>query len=503
MSEAFLGIDIGTHSTKGVVMMADGSILGEAASAHDVTNPAPHQFEHCAEDAWWGGVTAVTRAMLAALPGDIRIAAVGLSTCGPCLLPLDAVGKPLRPAILYGVDTRATHEVDLLRDLVGAGEVAARFGMPLTSQSVGPKIEWIAAHEPEVFANTQTFVSGNGFAAFRLTDVLALDQHQAAYWAPYFREDRWDGAHDRRGVVPKLPQLLWSNQVVGRVTAEAAGQTGLPVGIPVVIGSSDGLTMACGAGAHDSRVGVLNFGTTLGLTVLAPHAMAPGGVWRTPGVIRGQDCLAAALSTGGALTSWFIRQFARDLVAEDAAELHRLMAAEATASPPGAKGLLLLPYFAGERSPFYDPGAAGVLLGLRLDHDRGDHYRAVLEGTAYGVRHILDELARMEAPVETLRATGGGTATGLWVQIVSDVTGLPVEVVPPAYGSAAGGAFLAAMGTGSLDGPSDVAGRVPVSRVVQPHREATDLYQRLFPTYLAAYEQTRDLLTALGAEPKP
>ncbi|HEY3925486.1 MAG TPA: FGGY family carbohydrate kinase [Acidothermaceae bacterium] len=503
MTDAFLGIDIGTRSTKGVVLI-DGSVVGEAHVGHDVSNPVPQQFEHDAESIWWGGVVAVTRLVLAALPKDVRIVAVGLSACGPCVVPVDEAGRPLRPAILYGVDTRSTREVAALQDGIGRDVVQARFGMPLTSQTVGPKIDWIVANEPDVYERTRAFASTNGFVGLRLTGVLGLDRHQAAYWAPYFRDGGWDASYDTADVVKKLPELFWSTDVVGHVTAPAAEQTGLPRGIPVVIGSSDGMTSAYGTGTSEASQAVLNYGSTLGATVFTGRSTATGGVWRTPGAVAGQDCLVAGMSTGGALAKWFLEQFARELLqAGDSSSAFLQLAAEAESSPAGARGLLLLPYFAGERTPFYDPGAAGVVLGLRLDHTRGDHYRALLEGTAFGVRHILDEMARMEADVESLRATGGGTATALWLQIVSNVTGLSQEVVAPPYGSASGAAFLAAIGAGPLDGLADIAARVPVCRVVRPDAQVSKTYQRLFATYLALYTQTRDLLTELGAEPRP
>ncbi len=457
-------------------------------------------FEHDAEEAWWAGVVAATRAALADLPSDTRVEAIGLSACGPCLVPVDGAGRALRPGILYGVDTRASAQVAATERAIGPDKVRADFGMPLSSQTVGPKIDWLVENEPETFAATSQLLTANSFVAYRLSGRACIDHHQAAYFAPYYRDGAWDSTYDTAGVVSRLPELAWSDEVIGAVTDAAAAQTGLPPGVPVVLGSSDGLTGAYGAGTQAEGDGVLNYGTTLGLTVFAPRTAATGGVWRTPGAVAGQDCLLAGLSTGGVLATWFVEQLGRDLLVDapdDAAGAYHRLAEEAERSPAGAAGLLLLPYFAGERTPIYDPGAAGVLLGLRLSHSRGDLYRAVLEGTAYGIRHVLEEMSRLGGVVETLRAVGGGLRTALWQQIVSDVTGLPQKIISPHHGAPVGAAHLAALGTGLVAEGHSPSSWVAVSKVVTPQPAVRPVYDARFAVYLEAYQRTRPLIEQL------
>jgi xylulokinase len=437
-------------------------------------------------------VVSVLRGVVGSLPRDATVAAVGLSSCGPCVVAVDPVGNPLRPGILYGVDTRATDQVDRLNHLIGEGIVRASYGMPLTSQAVGPKLDWLAENEPQVFARTADFLSANGFAAARLTGRRCIDHHQAAYFAPYYRDGAWDRTYDRSGVVDRLPDLVWSNEVIGQVTDSAAAEAGLQAGVPVVIGSSDGLTSAYGAGLLSGGGGVLNYGSTLGLTVLAA-ATSPGGAWRTPGGQPDDVCLVAGLSTGGVLLSWFVDRFAADL-AGDFGKAHRTLADQAADSPPGARGLLLLPYFEGERTPFYDPEATGALLGLRLHHSRGDLYRAFLEGTAFAVRGVLAEVTRMGADVGELRAVGGGTRIPLWQQIVSDVCGLAQTVTPGDHGAATGAAVLAAA---SVSPEAAVAVRARIAanwqdaRLVRPNGRLRTFYDQRFAVFTDAYPRTR------------
>lgn len=497
-----LGIDVGSTATKAVLVAADGVLLASATLEHQVGTPAAGRYEHDADLVWWHDVARIARKVIALTDGDVTVEAVGLSACGPCIVPVDADGNPLRPGILYGVDTRATSQVDRLVGRIGEAEILTAFGMPLTSQSVGPKLQWMYEEEPDLYARTAAFLTANGYAAFRLTGRQCVDHHQAAYFAPYYRNGQWDPAYDEADIVSRLPDLLWSTEVVGTVTPEASSLTGLPVGIPVTIGSSDGLTGAYGAGALRDGDAVLNYGTTLAVSIFAsPGGPNIAGIWRTPGALPGQQSLAAGLSTGGALLSWFLKELARDLPAEGslASSAYGQLAAEAGDSPAGGGGLLLLPYFAGERTPIYDPGAAGVLLGLRLHHTRGDIYRALLEGTAHGVRHVLDEMGKAAEIAAPVRAVGGGTATSLWMQIVSDVTGYTQQTVTPHHGSPIGAAFLAALGCGLTSGDTDLDGWVLPAQVITPDAGTKQIHDQRHAAYLDAYLRTRPLIEALGA----
>lgn len=497
MTRLYLGVDVGTSSTKATALNRHGAVVATAAVPHDVRRPRPGWFEHDARQVWWLNVAAVLRRLLSALPGDSSVQALGLTCCGPCLVPVDHDGRPVGPGILYGVDSRATSQVQRLERELGADRIRADFEMPLTSQSVGPKIDWLAEVEPAIYAETAHLLTINSFTAWHLTGEMRIDHHQAAYFAPYYRAGRWDPTHDRTGVCDRLPTLAWSEEVVGAVSAAAAAETGLPEGLPVIIGSSDGVTAAYGAGAIEEGSAVLNYGSTLGLTAMTGRAIGTGGVWRTPGAKAGQTSLVAGLATSGALLTWFIDRFAPEL-AQDPVASYRALAAEAELSPPGASGLLLLPYFAGERTPIYDPGAAGVLLGLRLDHKRGDHYRAILEGTAFGARHLLAEFATMGVQVNRLCAVGGGTGSRLWQQIVADVTGVPQEVVASRGGAAAGAALLAALGSGQLDAPWSPP-IAQASEIFRPRDALRSLYDQRYGLFREAYERTRPLIAGLAA----
>ena len=186
MSELLVGIDVGTASSKGVLLRLDGSTVAEARAEHAMAVPRPGWAEHDADAVWWADVRAIGRQLAGAVPAGDRIAAVGVSAIGPTLLPVDEAGHPLRPAILYGVDTRATDQIAALEARHGAANLAAWSGMDLSSQAVGPKIAWLAANEPEVHARARWFLTATSELARRLTGAVVIDAHTASHWNPLF-----------------------------------------------------------------------------------------------------------------------------------------------------------------------------------------------------------------------------------------------------------------------------------------------------------------------------
>jgi xylulokinase len=501
-TEAVIGIDIGTYSSKGVVCDASGAILAEARIEHNVSIPCAGQMEHDADKVWWHDFVALSRRLTAEVPAGTKIVGVGLSAIGPCLLPVDGDGRPLRPAILYGVDVRASGQAARLEEKYAA-EITALSGARLTSQAVGPKILWLAENEPDVFGRARHLMTSAGYVIFRLTGQYGIDHHNASYFAPFYdvKGERWD-LRFADGAVPDglLPELCWTNDVVGCVTAEAAAETGIPEGTPVTGGTTDGHSEAVGAGVLNPGDLMLSYGSTSALVIIADKYRAVPGLWMTRGAVPDEFMLTSALSTSGSITSWFREQFARELPQAtfvETGEAHAQLCREAEASPAGSRGLLLLPYFSGERSPFNDPLARGVVAGLSLSHTRGDLYRAVLEATAFGIRHNLERMAESGTTPKRTIAVGGGTASRLWVQIVSDVTGLVQEIPDRLMGAAYGDAFLAAAAIGLRNGDARVPWVKVVDRV-EPDPRNRDLYARRYELYRELFTATQPIVHELA-----
>ncbi|MGW4772346.1 FGGY-family carbohydrate kinase [Nocardia sp. NPDC004278] len=484
----FLGVDIGTSSSKGVLVQPDGTVIARSECRHGVSTPRPGWVEHDAEGVWWAEFCAIIRELLDAA-GGAPLDALGVSGIGPCLLPADANGIPLRPAILYGVDTRATAEIAELNQEFGAAAVLERGGSPLTSQAVGPKLRWLARHEPPVAARTTMLLMASSFLVHRLTGRYVLDHQSASQCVPIYdlrqRNWAWDWA---AAVAPglALPELFWPTEIVGRVRAAAAAATGLPAGLPVTTGTIDAWAEAASVGVRAPGDAMIMYGTTMFLVQVLTDPRPHPGLWLTCGAWPGTYTSAAGMATSGAVTDWL-----RGLVGGDFAEL----VAEAAEVPAGSRGLLALPYFAGERTPLFDPDARGIIAGLTLGHGRAELYRAVLEGIAYGVRHNLEAMTAAGGQAQRLVAVGGGTKGGLWTQIVTDVTGLPQQLPADTVGACLGDALLAAAAVGV-----DTAGWNPIIGVVEPDPEHGAIYAAYYPRYREMYESTRHIAHFLAAE---
>ena len=485
-SSAVLGVDVGTSSTKGVLVSLDGTILRSAVREHSVQRPAPGHVEMDAR-IWWDEFTAIAAELTA--PGDVEVTAVGVSGMGPCVVLTDEAGTPVRPAILYGVDTRAEQQIASLTNVLGREDILAHCGAGLTSQAAGPKIAWVVQNEPEVWARARRVFMPSSYLAFRLTGEYVLDHISASQTNPMYSlhtqdwHPRW-AEHVAPGL--ELPALRWAGEAAGPLSAEAAGRIpGLRAGIPVITGTMDAWSEAVSAGTTEPGQMMLMYGTTTFLVAGIAEPMASRTLWPTSGARPGVYTLSGGMAASGAITGWL-----RDLTGESD---FSALVAEAAASEPGANGLVMLPYFAGERSPIADPSARGVIAGLTLSHTRGDLYRAALEAAAYGVRHHLETLEEAGLPVTRVVAVGGGAQSDLWPQIVSDVTGLVQEIPTSTVGASYGGARLAA----ELAHDADTSRWNPSDHVCRPDPAHRERYDELYRLYRELYPATRDISHAL------
>lgn len=487
MSELLLGIDVGTASSKGALVEPDGTVVALATRSHGVSMPRPGWFEHDPDATWWQDIVDLCAELVPQAKGGI--AAVGVSGIGPCLAACDAEDRPLCQAILYGVDTRAIAEAGELTDLFGHEEILSRCGSALSSQALGPKLLWLARNEPAVFNATERWHMVNSFAVSRLTGRWVLDHHSASQCDPFYDLARCDWNLDwidEAGLASlPLPELAWPNNVVGEVHALGARTTGIPAGTPVVAGTIDAWAEAASAGVRRPGQMMLQYGSTVFLVLGAEIPARHDSIWTTRGLDPGRLTLAAGLATGGSLLEWWRALVDRDFVALDA---------EASEIAAGAEGMLLLPYFAGERTPVLDPDARGVLIGLTLRHSRGHVVRAAMEGTAFAIRHNVQAMSGER--VDRVVAVGGGAASPLWLQIVSDVTGLEQLVPAVTVGASYGDALLAAEGVGLV---------LPESSWVRPHHSVEpnetlrETYDELFDLYGRLYGSTREIQHALAA----
>ncbi|MFP4329198.1 MAG: FGGY-family carbohydrate kinase [Spirochaetaceae bacterium] len=493
-----IGIDIGTYSSKGVLLDRDGIVKASAVREHELSTPRPGWAEHDAQRVWWEEFCQISRELLRE-SGTKRgeVLGVGLSGIAPCVLPVDEQGNPLRPAILYGIDTRATGEIERIEALFGGERIRKIAGSDLSSQSAGPKILWIREREPEVWKKTRWIMNSSSYLAFKLTGEVCLDNYTASSYHPLFDVNRVAWSEEgSRGICPleMLPRPLWAGERVGTVTADACEASGLAIGTPVIAGTADAAAEAVAAGVSEVGETMIMYGSSTFFIALT-DSLKPGGTfWPSPFLWPGSFAYAGGTATAGSLTEWFRREFLPH--SEDRSGSYQTLAEQAASVPPGSRGVMTLPYFSGERTPLNDPKARGVIAGLTLSHTRADIYRSMLEAVGYSIRHNLEEMEASGAEVTTLYAIGGGTRNSVWMRIVTDIIGKP-QLLRDSPGAAYGDALLAAVEAGVIS-KEQIPDLLPEARRIDPREAAATVYDRAYRQYRSLYQETKGTVHALA-----
>ncbi|MEO1290868.1 MAG: FGGY-family carbohydrate kinase, partial [Chloroflexota bacterium] len=268
---------------------------------------------------------------------------------------------------------------------------------------------------------------------------------------------------------------------------------GLLAGTPVAVGAVDALSEGLSVGVAQAGDLMIMYGSTAFFILVMDQIVSDTRMWTVGGAYAGQYNLAAGMATTGTLTRWFRDQFARDLPEDSAYET---LFSNAEKIDAGANGLLILPYFSGERTPINDPHAKGVMAGLTLSHTRDHIFRAILESVAFGIRHNIETFNNIGAPVKRVMAVGGGTQSQTWLQIVSDVAGIEQILPEKTIGASYGDAFLAGLATGILK-REDLSNWVQTKTVITPNEDRHPQYQSLYQNYFELYQQTKDIVHKL------
>lgn len=504
-NEYLLGVDIGTYSSKGVLVSKDGGTIASHIVQHSMNMPGPGYFEHDADRIWWHDFVQIVRDLLAKSGIDPKqIQSIGTSAIGSCVLPIDADGQPLRPAILYGIDTRAAKEIEYLEKVLGKHEIFQKSGAHLTSQASGPKILWIRNNEPAVYEKARWFLTSQAYLVYKLTGLASIDIYTACGYAPLFDIYSFGWYEDAAQYITptdRLPKAYWSCEIVGKVSVEAARETGLAEGTPVIAGTTDAAAEAISAGVAEFGDMMLMFGSSIFFIMKTPELVKTQHFWSSSFLEKGAYAFLGGMSTSGSLTTWFRDQFAQLEVEREKSggqNAYAVLAKEAAESSIGAKGLIALPYFEGERTPLHDHRAKGMLFGLSLKHTRGDIYRAILESTGFGIRHNVEVMREEGVHPTRILVVGGGTKNPVWMQIVSDITNIELAVPEQQIGASYGDAFMAGVGVGLFKDLTEISGWVKSKQVVEPCSEAHEKYALNYKTFRTLYEKNKSLMHLLS-----
>ena len=483
-----IGVDVGTTGAQAVAVDERGAVVATASSEYPLLTPRP-QWTEQDPGRWWEGV----RAVLASAAQEVAqaghdVAGLGLTGQMHGSVFLDASGEVIRPALLWN-DQRTAKQCETITELVGERRLVEITGNPALTGFQAPKVLWLRDEEPHAFARVEHVLLPKDHIRYRLAGEFATDVSDAAgtLFLDLRRRTWSDEILDALGVPASwLPAVFESPEAVGSLSAGVAEELGLPANIPIAAGGGDNAAAAIGTGITRDGLMSSSIGTS---GVLFAHADAPaidpsGRIHAFCHAVPGKDCLLAVeLSAGGSLRWW------RDVTGAD----YDTLVAEAETVPPGAEGLLFLPYLTGERTPHLDPEARGVFLGLTARHTRGHMTRALMEGVLFGLRDGLDIMRDLEIRPKEIRATGGGATAPLWLHLQADVYGLPVHQLEIEEGAAYGAALLGHVAAGTF---ADVGEATSVVRtkpdVSEPDPRATETYDALHAVYRGLYASLRE-----------
>ncbi len=454
VTQAVLGVDVGTSALKAGLFTLEGEPLGSAHVTYSLSTPEPDAREQDPED-WWRALAAVSRTLLGPLDGRLQLLGVAIGGMAPTLCAVDTELHPTHPAITW-LDQRPAVEAERLY---------ARLGQAVPIWGSWPaQAAWLVRHRPQVLERTRWLLGCPDYLVARLTQrpVALLGWSQAEIEA---------GDIDMRLIPPEVEP----SEVVGTVSQAAALATGLPVGTPVVAGFVDGIMGVLGSGVQRQGDACMNSGTSGTFSVVA----APGAGYP----VLGMWVQGAATNTSGKALDWF----AEGLAPLDMSYAELLE--ESKSVPAGGGGLLFLPHLAGERAPVQDPRARGAWVGLTLEHDRRHLLRSLLEGVAFSFRSVQESLS----DVGDVYCVGGQAHSDLWNQIKADVLNRPVLVPEVIEAAVVGAAIIAAVGLGAYSGREEaVSAMVRVARRFEPDPSRTRIYADLYTVYRSLYPALRE-----------
>ncbi|MCK6627015.1 MAG: xylulokinase [Anaerolineae bacterium] len=498
-----LGIDIGTSSAKAVLFDPEtGQTVAAAGQEYPLHKPAPDRAEQNPEDWWQATIAIVRRATEQA--GRSDVAAISFSGQMHGTVLLDRAGVPLHPAIIWA-DQRSAAACAKLTAALGPERYAAVAGTLPAVGFQGATLVWLAEHEPALLAHTHQVILPKDYVRLRLTGEIATEVSDAASTGVFdISRQRW-ATEILAGVgLPEtlFPPVLASTAVAGQLTRQAAAKLGLSAGIPVVAGCADQPAQAIGNGLVAPGLAAVTTGSGGQVFVPLQPAKETKGTKENLSPSVPSDprlhvfnhavpqmwyVLGAILSAGLSL-----RWLRHVTGLAQAADAYPLLSAEAAAVPPGADGLIFLPYLSGERTPHMDPLARGGFIGLSAYHTRGHLARAVMEGVAFALRQTLEISLSLGGPVERVIAGGGGAESEVWRQIQADVFGLPLQQSLLSEQAGVGAALLAGVGAGLYpDLPTACRQTVRYGPVTPPNPSRQVQYSEMYARFTQLYPRLR------------
>lgn len=494
-----VGLDVGTSGAKCIIADESGKVLASSTQEYPLFTPKPGWAEQNPSD-WWQGVVRGLREITAKIDPS-RL--VGLSLSGQMhgLVALDKSNQVIRPALLW-CDQRVWKQCDWITERAGGTKGLLKYtNNQMLTGYTGGKILWLRDEEPENFEKMVTFLCPKDYIRFLLTGEKGIDMSDASGTGFFDTKNRrWSEelialAGLDRAIFPEVHESI---ELAGRVTREAAIETGLPEGLNVYFGGGDAVIQTTGSGLVKPGILGVVIGTSGNVSMgLDGFSENPNGDLQmfcnnAPGLWHAFGC---PLTSGGAYR-WYRDTLRRDLIEQARIQntnVYNLLNAEAEQSVPGSNGVIFAPYLSGERCPYPDPYARGVFYGLSLGTTSADMTRAVMEGVTFSLKQVIDLLTKF-APCEKVYTSGGGSQSALWRQMQADVFDLPVYTMSASgEGGAYGAIMVAGVGAGVWKNLLEATSILKVETETLPNPQTKSAYQDAFETYAQLYPLLKPL----------
>ncbi|TRZ39513.1 hypothetical protein CEQ21_00635 [Niallia circulans] len=493
-----LGTDIGTSGTKTILMDTDGNLIAQDLQEYDVLTPKPLWAEQW-PSVWLDAAKASIKNTVLKSgipPENIRgIAVSGLY--GGSGIPLDENMEPVRPCMIW-MDRRAEQEANWALEAMGKEKL-----LEVTHNGADPyygytKILWMKNNEPENWSKTKLFLPPNDYVIYKLTGEVVIDYSSAGNIGGIFDMNNRTWSKEMMAAmdipVSMMPEkIVESTDIVGGLTKEAAAELGLTAGMPVIASGIDCGAATIGLGVFDSGIYAAAIGTSMCAALISDKPVQGKDliVWPYLYDAKRLSYHFAGGATAGAIVKWFRQTLSQfELEAEKAGgkNAYDVLNEQAANIPAGSDGIVVLPYFMGERSPIWDSDAKGTIVGLSLAHTKAHMYRAFLEAVAFSLRDAIE--ATGEYLGEYILLAGGVTKSKLWRQIFADVTGYPIVCPIHDVEANMGDVMLAGIGTGLLT-YDDVKKWQVLDDKIMPNQENHRKYNDYYKVYKSIYQNLK------------
>ena len=495
---AFIGCDIGTSGTKAVATDSQGRILAQASVTYGVLKPCNNWVEQH-PDVWLDAAVSTLRTVIADLPSSAVIEAICISALyGGTGALCDENMNSVRPALIW-MDRRAEKESSMLRKTIGEERIFQVSGNGIDSYFGYTKLLWMQKHEPDNWKKIRHILPIHSYIIYQMTGQVTADYSSAGNMGGIYdyNAHTWSEEMCRTMGIPfdALPSDLHKpSDIVGMINTKYQEKLGLAYPVPLCAGCVDCIASMLSAGITKPGDNAAVLGTSLNWGYI--HTRQPDN----PNLVSMPYCIDPSCTSytyGGAFTAGALpRWFADTFMGDDSAASYNTLEQDIRDLNvgPGANGLIVLPYFMGERTPIWDEKASGVLFGLTLAHTRAHIYRAMLEAVAYSLRHIMESMTDSSIPIDKIVLVGGGARSGIWKEIFADVTGLPVYTSVQEIEAPLGDAFLAAVGSGHIQDYTVMKEWIALHPPTMPNTEHHARYSEYFTLYKKLYEDLKDMM---------